>query len=158
MYIIKILHRVLLCAVDKRSDCGARAYLIEERYDLYLLDLKVWIQTFLITINFQIKQLIYTLTFFGEPKLLQQNFYGFFFDLYLVSLIAVAPQKVQWDWECQCLIGLVPIWNSPSAKYKKLLLAELTVIPTHFFFQMMSAQWGKITFSIKNEYWEQICI
>ena len=41
MYVIKILHRVLLCAVDKRFDCGAGAYLIEERYDLYLLDLKV---------------------------------------------------------------------------------------------------------------------
>ena len=41
MYVIKILHRVLLCAVDKRSDCGAGAYLIEERYDLYLLELKV---------------------------------------------------------------------------------------------------------------------
>ena len=85
------------------------------------------------------------------------NYMGFFFDLYLVSPIAVAPQKVQWDWECQCLIGLVPIWNSPSAKYKKLLLAELTVIPTHFFFQMMSAQWGKITFSIKNKISEEIC-
>ena len=93
-----------------------------------------------------------------SPNCYSKIFMGFFFDLYLVSLIAVAPQKVQWDWECQCLIGLVPIWNSPSAKYKKLLLAELTVIPTHFFFQMMSAQWGKITFSIKNEYWEQICI
>ena len=41
MYVIKISHRVLLCAVDKRFDCGAGAYLIEERYDLYLLDLKV---------------------------------------------------------------------------------------------------------------------
>ena len=41
LHVIKMLHRVLLCAVDKRSDCGAGAYLIEERYELYLLDLKV---------------------------------------------------------------------------------------------------------------------
>ena len=156
MYVIKISHRVLLCAVDKRSDCGAGAYLIEERYELYLLVLKVWTQTFFIPINFQIKQLI-SITLWHSlesPKCYSTNYMGFFFDLYLVSPIAVAPQKVQWDWECQCLIGLVPIWNSPSAKYKKLLLAELTVIPTHFFFQMMSARWGKITFSTKNKYSE----
>ena len=159
MYVIKILHRVLLCAVDKRSDCGAGAYLIEERHDLYLLDLKVWTQTCLITINFLIKQLI-SITLWHSlesPNCYSTNYMGVFFDLYLVSLIAVAPQKVQWDWECQCLIGLVPIWNSPSAKYKKLLLAKLTVIPTHFFFQMMSARWGKIPFSIKNIFLEKIC-
>jgi hypothetical protein len=61
LHVIKMLHRVLLCAVDKRSDCGAGAYLIEGRYDLYLLDIKVWTQTFLITINFQIKLIPITL-------------------------------------------------------------------------------------------------
>ena len=115
--IIKKLHRVLLCAVDKRSDCGAGAYLIEERYDLYLLDLKVWTQTFLITINFQIKLISITLWHSLESP--NCNSYGFF------SIFIWCP-LLQWHlkrcngtesvnvWLAWFPSGILPLLNTKS--------------------------------------------